>query len=65
MFGQKILFVFILMIISIVAERERKKTCIHNLVINGTNLITGHRKQLIVVGMINFNNLASRIQADR
>jgi hypothetical protein len=65
MFRQKILFVFILMIISIVAERERKKTCIHNLVINGTNLITGHRKQLIVVGMINFNNLASRIQADR
>ena len=61
----KILFVFILIIISIAAQRDRKKTCIHNLVINGTNLITGHRKQLIVVGIVNFNNLESEIQANR
>jgi hypothetical protein len=66
MYGQKIIFVFILLIISIVAQQhERKKTCIHNLVVNGTNLITANRKQLLVIGITNFNNESSRIQAHR
>ncbi len=59
------LFLFSLFIISIVSQREKKKTCIHNLIINGTNLLTSHRKQLIVVGITNFNNQSSRIQANR
>jgi hypothetical protein len=59
------LFLFSLFIISIVSQREKKKTCIHNLIINGTNLLTSHRKQLLVVGITNFNNQSSRIQANR
>ena len=62
---QKIFFVFILFIISIVAESEKKKLCIHNLVIGRTNLITTHRKQLIVLGITNFNNQTARTQAHR
>ena len=65
MYTQKLFFVFILLIISIDADRDKKKTCIHNLVSNGTNLITSHRKQLFVLGIINFNNQSSRIQANR
>jgi len=65
MYTQKILLIFILLIISIVAQRDKKKVCIHNLVINGTNLISGHRKQLLVVGITNFSNQSSRIQANR
>jgi hypothetical protein len=65
MYRQTIVFVFSLIIISIVAERDKKTTCIHNLVINGTNLITGHRKQLLVLSVINFDNPSSRIQANR
>ncbi|CAF3659097.1 unnamed protein product [Adineta steineri] len=65
MYTQKIFLVFSLLIISIVAQRDKKKTCIHNLVINGTNLITSHRKQLLVLGVINLNTQSSRIQANR
>ena len=65
MYIQKIVLIFILLIISIVAQHDKKKICIHNLVINGTNLITAHRKQLLVIGIINFNNESSRIQANR
>jgi hypothetical protein len=65
MYQQKIFFVLIFFIISIVAEREKKKICIHNLVLDGTNLITTHRKQLLVIGITNFNNQSSRIQAHR
>jgi hypothetical protein len=65
MYRQKFFFVFILLIIAIVAHGDRKKICIRNLVINGTNLITGHRKKLLVLGITNFNNQSSRIQANR
>jgi len=65
MYGQKIFFVFILLIISIVAQGERKKTCIHNLVLDGTNLLTTHRKKLLVIGIANFSNQSSRIHAHR
>jgi len=65
MYRHKIFFVFSLLIISIVAQRERKKICIHNLIINGTNLLTTHRKHLLVIGITNFNNQSSRIQANR
>ncbi len=65
MYGQKIFFVFILLIISIVAQNERKKTCIHNLVLNETNLLTIHRKKLLVIGITNFSNQSSRIHANR
>ncbi|UJR27387.1 hypothetical protein I4U23_008677 [Adineta vaga] len=65
MHTQKLVFIFFLFIISIVAQRDKKKLCLHNLVINGTNLITGHRKQLLVLSVINFNNPSSRTQANR
>ncbi|CAF0758734.1 unnamed protein product [Adineta ricciae] len=65
MYTRKILFVLILLIISIAAQRDKKKLCIHNLVINGTNLITGHRKQLLILSVVNFNNPSSRTQANR
>ena len=52
-------------IVSIVAQREKKRTCLHNLVINGTNLITGHRKHILVVGIINLGNASARTQANR
>jgi len=58
-------FLFCLFIISIIAAPEKKKTCIHNLIINGTNLLASHRKQLLIVGITNFNNQSSRIQANR
>jgi hypothetical protein len=63
--GQKILFAFILLIILIVTNGEKKKACLHNLVINGTNLITSHRKQLFVLGITNFGNKTSRTQVNR
>ena len=65
MAGQKILFVFILSSILIVVKGEKKKTCIHDLIINGTNLITSHRKQLFVLGITNFGNQTSRKQVNR
>src|ERR1700727_1379475 len=39
MYRQTFFFVFILLIISIVAQADKKKICIRNLVINGTNLM--------------------------
>ena len=54
-----------LLMISIVAQRDKKKICIHNLVLDGTNLLTTHRKQLLVVGITNLANSSSRIQANR
>ncbi len=65
MYGQKIFFVCILLIISIVAQRERQKTCIHKLDLDGTNLLTTHRKKLLVLGITNFSNQSSRIHANR
>ena len=58
-------FLVSLLIISIVAQRDKKKTCIHNLLLDGTNLITTHRKQLLVVGITDFSNSSSRVQANR
>ncbi|CAF1480296.1 unnamed protein product [Rotaria magnacalcarata] len=65
MYMQRLIFVFSLLFISIVAQDNRKKTCLHNLAINGTNLIAIYRKQLLVLGIINFNNQSSRTQANR
>ncbi len=65
MYRQTLVLVGILFVLSIAAEREKKKVCIHNLVLDKTNLITTHRKQLLVVGIINFNNESARMQANR
>lgn len=58
-------FLVSLLFISIVAQRDKKKTCIHNLLLDGTNLITTHRKQLLVIGITDFSNASSRAQANR
>lgn len=65
MYAQRLLVILIFLFISIVAEGERKKTCIHNLVVNQTNLLTRYRKQILVVGIINFKNQSARVQANR
>lgn len=65
MYTQKIILIFILLIISIIAKPDKKKICIHNFLSDGVNLFTLHRKQLLVVGIINFNNQSSQIQAQR
>ena len=63
--ARRILLLALVCIVSIVAQRDRKRTCLHNLVINGTNLITGHRKHILVVGIINLGNASARTQANR
>ncbi|CAF3895775.1 unnamed protein product [Rotaria sp. Silwood2] len=65
MYRQNLFFVFSLLCISIVAQDNKKKTCIQNLTINGTNLIALYRKQLLVLGITNFNNQSARTQANR
>lgn len=49
----------------VLAQSEKKKTCVQNLVINGTNLLTAHRKQLLVIGIVNFAEQAARHQANK
>ena len=65
MHRQTIVLVFTLLMISIVARNTRRKLCIRNLLINGTNLMTTNRKRLLVLGIVNFSDQSSRIQANR
>jgi hypothetical protein len=53
MHRRTLLVIFALLVVSIVAERDHKKTCVPNLIVNGTNLLTTHRKRLLVVGITN------------
>lgn len=61
----KIIVLVLVSISFIGAEHEKKKTCLHNLQINGTNLILSHRKQLLVVGIVNYAKESARFQANR
>ncbi|CAF4647539.1 unnamed protein product, partial [Rotaria socialis] len=63
MFGQKTLGLFMLFIISIGAYPSNQKLCSNNLKINGTNLITYNRKQVLVVGISHLGCQACRNQA--
>jgi len=65
MYDQRLLVLFVFLFISIVAEHEKKKTCILNLVVNQTNLLTRYRKQILVVGVVNFKDQTARVQANR
>ena len=65
MHRQTIVLVFTLLMISIVARNTRRKLCIRTLLINGTNLMTTNRKRLLVLGIVNFSDQSSRIQANR
>ena len=60
-----ILLLLLVLVVFTNAQNEKKRTCLHNLVINGTNLILSHRKQLLVVGIVNFADQSARIQANR
>lgn len=53
------------LIVFVLAQPEKKKNCLQNLVINGTNILTAHRKQLLVVGIVNFAEQAARQQANK
>ncbi|CAF5050011.1 unnamed protein product, partial [Rotaria magnacalcarata] len=63
MFGQKTLGLFMLFIVSIGAYPNNQKLCSNNLKINGTNLITSNRKQVLVVGISHLGCQACRNQA--
>ena len=55
----------LVVIVSIDAYRENEKVCLRNLLINGTNLITNYRKQILVVGISHLGCQACRNQAVR
>ncbi|CAF1356243.1 unnamed protein product [Adineta steineri] len=65
MYRQEALTVFILFIISINANPDKGKICMKNLIINGTNLITNYRKQILVMGITHLGCQACRNQAIR
>lgn len=65
MYRQEVLTVFVLFIVSIYAYPEKGKICPYNLVINGTNLITNYRKEILVLGVTHLGCQACRNQAIR
>jgi len=65
MYRQEFLVVFVLYIVSISAYPDNEKICPRNLVLNGTNLITDYRKQILVMGITHLGCQACRNQAVR
>jgi hypothetical protein len=65
MYRQEALTVFVLFIVSICGYPDKGKICPHNFVINGTNLITNYRKQILVMGITHLGCQACRNQAIR
>ena len=66
MYRQKILAIFVLFIvvISIAAySAKNEKICSQNFMINGTNLVTNYRKQVLVIGVTHLGCQACRNQA--
>jgi len=65
MYRQAILTVFVLFIGSISGYSDIGKICPRNLIINGTNLITNYRQQILVLGVTHQGCQACRNQAIR
>jgi hypothetical protein len=65
MYRQEVLIAFVLFIVSIGAYPDNGNVCVRNLVINGTNLITNYRKQILVMGISHLGCQACRNQAVR
>ncbi|UJR21512.1 hypothetical protein I4U23_024598 [Adineta vaga] len=65
MYRQEVLVLLILCLVSIQANPDRGLVCIRNLKINGTNLITDYRKQILVLGVTHLGCQACRNQAIR
>ncbi len=65
MYRQEVLIVFVLFIVSIGAYPDKGKVCPRNLTINGTNLITNYRQQILVMGITHLGCQACRNQAIR
>ncbi|CAF1539374.1 unnamed protein product, partial [Rotaria sordida] len=64
MYRQKILAIFVLFIVSIAAyPAKNEKICSQNFMINGTNLVTNYRKQVLVIGVTHLGCQACRNQA--
>ncbi len=65
MYRQEALVVFILFLGLIGAYPDKGKVCPRNLVVNGTNLITNYRQQILVLGVTHLGCQACRNQAIR
>ena len=65
MYRQDVLVIFVLFTISINAYLHNQKFCLRHLIINGTNLTTNYRKQILVMGITHLGCQACRNQAVR
>lgn len=65
MYRQEALAVFILCLTLIGAYPDKGKVCPKNLIVNGTNLITSYRQQILVLGVTHLGCQACRNQAIR
>jgi hypothetical protein len=65
MYRQVVLVVFVFCVGSICGYSDNGKVCPRNLVLNGTNLITNYRKQILVMGVTHLGCQACRNQAIR
>jgi hypothetical protein len=65
MYRQEVLAIFILFLSLIGAYPDKGKVCPRNLVVNGTNLITNYRQQVLVLGVTHLGCQACRNQAMR
>jgi hypothetical protein len=65
MHREEVLIVCVFLVISISAYQDNGKFCARNLVLNGTNLITNYRRQILVLGVTNLGCQACRNQAVR
>jgi hypothetical protein len=65
MYRRDVLTILVLFIGSIDAYSDNGKICPRNLILNGTNLITNYRKQILVMGITHLGCQACRNQAVR
>ena len=57
--------IVVLVMLSIDAYPHHENICFHNVIINGTNLLTNYRKQVLVIGISHLGCQACRNQAVR
>lgn len=62
---QEVLLLVVFAVVPVHAYPEKSKICPHNMVVNGTNLISQYRKQILVMGITHLGCQACRNQAVR
>ncbi|CAF0722442.1 unnamed protein product [Adineta ricciae] len=65
MHRQQVVALFLVCFVSIQANPDRGLVCLRNFVVNGTNLLTSYRKQILVVGVTHLGCQVCRNQAVR